>query len=421
MRNTILIGDALQTLRRLPDESVHCIVTSPPYYGLRDYNVAGQIGLEETPDQYIEKLVAIFREVRRVLRSDGTCWVNMGDSYASSVNGRSAADTKAVGNDDRTFRDKPFSTVGNGYKPKDLMMMPARVALALQADGWYLRSDIIWHKPNPMPESCTDRPTRSHEHVFLLTKAARYFYDADAIRETQETAQRSKFYNLDAPKGKTPTWGIDGSQSLKQKGRAPRLLNPAGRNKRDVWTIATQPYAAAHFATYPVSLIEPCLLAGCPETCCAECGAGYVRVVEREQVNAPDWEPYSGSKSVSEDDQHPYKRISGNINRLRQAGQDHDNPFPRRLTAGFKPACTCDSKATLPGIALDPFGGAGTTAVAAITHKRDYLLCELKTEYVGLAQKRIQEHRQALQNADPMLATVYADGEKQLSLFGAVS
>lgn len=193
----ILEGDCREVLRTLPDASVQCVVTSPPYYGLRDYGVAGQLGLEATPDAYIATMVEVFREVRRVLRPDGTCWVNMGDSYASGTKGSGGTgkstlmmdgreEMKRIATADRSnaaakFEPRRFDM--GGAKPKDLLMMPARLALALQADGWWLRSDIIWAKPNPMPESVTDRPTNAHEHIFLLTKSARYFYDADAVRE----------------------------------------------------------------------------------------------------------------------------------------------------------------------------------------------------------------------------------------------
>ena len=228
----ILVGDCLERLRTLPEESVHCVVTSPPYWGLRDYGVEGAIGLERTLQEHIDALVRVFREVRRVLRSDGTLWLNYGDAY----------------------------------RAKQLLMMPARVALALQADGWWLRSEIVWHKPNPMPESVTDRPTRAHEYVFLLTKSARYFYDADAIREpySPTTFDRSKYLQGDV----CDTHGQHkpGNERLaakdpKQKIRSP---NSAGRNRRTVWDITTKPYRAAHFATFPPKLVEPCIKAGCP-------------------------------------------------------------------------------------------------------------------------------------------------------------
>jgi DNA modification methylase len=200
MTVSVLTGDCREVLRTLPDESVHCVVTSPPYWGLRDYGVVGQLGLEPSLAEHVETMRSVFAEVRRVLRADGTLWLNYGDSYATAPNGRSAADTKAAGRDDRTFRDKPFSTVGNGLKAKDLCGTPWGVAFALQADGWWLRSDIIWSKPNPMPESITDRPTKAHEYVFLMSKSERYFYDAEAIKERSITNDPRRPYTSEGAK-----------------------------------------------------------------------------------------------------------------------------------------------------------------------------------------------------------------------------
>jgi DNA modification methylase len=275
----ILKGDCRDVLRSLPDESVHCVVTSPPYWGLRDYGVAGQLGMERTLGEHVETMAAVFRDVRRVLRKDGTLWLNYGDSYATSVNGRSAADTKAAGNDDRTFRDKPFSTIGpvwragnpdknggrsnrNGLsvdadcllKPKDLCGIPWRVAFALQADGWYLRQDIIWSKPNPMPESVTDRCTKAHEYIFLLSKSGRYHFDSGAISETA-TFKRNVPRRFGAAE-QTGTGRQDVGRTFEY---------PETRNKRSVWEVATQPFPGTHFATFPPELIEPCILAGCPK------------------------------------------------------------------------------------------------------------------------------------------------------------
>lgn len=277
----ILHGDCREVLRTLEDESVHCVVTSPPYWGLRDYGVAGQLGMEPTYTEHVETMADLFDDVRRVLRKDGTLWLNYGDSYASSVNGRSAADTKAAGNDDRTFRDKPFSTVQGILKPKDMCGIPWRVAFALQERGWYLRQDIIWAKPNPMPESVADRCTKAHEYVFMLTKSARYHYDADAIAED---AIYSGLANQDASGFKDPR-SFNGKHkdgyrtSDKQRGHGRRHAGfndrwdqmekaeqcSGKRNKRSVWNVATKPFSGAHFATFPPELIEPCILAGCPK------------------------------------------------------------------------------------------------------------------------------------------------------------
>jgi DNA modification methylase len=270
---TILQGDWVERLRELPDETVQCCVTSPPYYGLRNYGVEGQLGLELTPDEYVQKLVAGFREVRRVLKDDGTLWLNLGDSYAAHRGGTSMpAETLARGisgqGDTAAKRGRESATCAHrnaasfGLKHKDLIGIPWRVAFALQADGWWLRSDIIWAKPNPMPESVTDRPTKSHEYLFLLTKASSYYYDAEAIKEgvtgnahAQGNGIGRKF---DEPgSGNRANW--DAKIAMHNATWADL---PTSRNKRSVWTVPTNPYSEAHFATFPPDLIKPCILAG---------------------------------------------------------------------------------------------------------------------------------------------------------------
>jgi DNA modification methylase len=253
----IIIGDCRDVLRTLPDASVHTCVTSPPYFGLRDYNVAGQIGLEASPAEFIATMVEVFREVRRVLRDDGTLWLNLGDTYAASRSYQ-VSDNKnpAVGSSRHTARAKP----PEGLKSKDLMGIPWRVAFALQDDGWYLRQDIIWHKPNPMPESVRDRCTKAHEYLFLLSKSPRYYFDADAIAESASTAGASepgKSGNKARKKATDrgcPQDGVDGNVPWEG----------VTRNKRSVWTVPAAPFKEAHFATYPPALIEPCILAGSP-------------------------------------------------------------------------------------------------------------------------------------------------------------
>ena len=243
---TLYQGDALEILRQLPDGSVHTCVTSPPYWGLRDYGVEGQIGLEKTPEEYVEKLVAIFREVRRVLRDDGTLWLNLGDCYTSGGRATRAPDRKSGAREMDVRPPTPF-----GLKPKDLVMIPFRVALALQADGWYVRSTIIWYKPNCLPESVKDRPTTAHEYIFLMSKSPRYYYDADAIAE--EATGRD-------PGNKSHKHEILGGTKAGLCNIGPKTR----RNKRSVWTIPTRPFKEAHFAVFPPDLIEPCILAGSP-------------------------------------------------------------------------------------------------------------------------------------------------------------
>lgn len=332
--NTIIHGDAYTTLKTLPDNYVQCVVTSPPYYGLRDYGIEGQIGLEETPTEYIEKLVLVFREARRVLRRDGTLWLNLGDSFAG----------------------------------KNLLMIPARIALALCSDGWCLRSDCIWFKPNGLPESVEDRPTKSHEYLFLLAKSERYFYDADAIREPHAYLWTEK-------KGGSllggTTWHHDANGGTNRHERKPSLPNPLGRNKRSVWTVNTQPYPEAHFATMPPKLVEPCILAGTSPMVCEHCGTPWQRII------VP----------------------TGHINKRETAHAPHSTPtktdstgwaHTKRATDQWQPTCKCPNN-TGGGkcIVLDPFMGAGTTALVALQHNRNYLGVELNSDYIQLAQKRI--------------------------------
>ena len=249
---TLLQGHCLEVLRTLPAESVQTCITSPPYFGLRDYGCDGQIGLESTPDSFVASLVDVFAEVHRVLKSDGTLWLNLGDSYNGAASNRTGQNDYKDG---RTNRDKRFSTGGiEGLKSKDLIGIPWRVAFALQQYGWYLRQDIIWHKPNPMPESVTDRCTKAHEYIFLLSKSERYFYDYEAIKESAKSKSEgirfggNKYGDNDDPKYATRSGNVSKEYPM--------------ANKRSVWTVCTKPYKGAHFAVYPTELIRPCILAG---------------------------------------------------------------------------------------------------------------------------------------------------------------
>jgi len=252
--NIILEGDCIQSLKSLPEGIVNTCVTSPPYYGLRDYGEQGQVGLEETPEKYVQKLVEVFREVKRVLRDDGTLWLNLGDSYSGSGKG-------PAGNLGKTHNEREMThthvsgKVPNGLKPKDLIGIPWMVAIALRNDGWYLRQDIIWHKPNPMPESVTDRCTKSHEYIFLLSKSKTYYYDAESIKEPVKqdwgTRDRTNGKYHNAGTGLNPHTGLQKSYEK--------------ANKRSVWSVTTKPFHGAHFATFPPDLIEPCVIAGSPE------------------------------------------------------------------------------------------------------------------------------------------------------------
>ena len=438
----------------LADRSVHCVVTSPPYWGLRDYGIGDQLGLEPTPEQYVENMVAVFREVRRVLRDDGTVWLNLGDSY----NGTGAAtpgcfEGHKQGTSAGTF-DQKAKNVTN-LKPKDLCGIPWRVAFALQADGWWLRSDIIWSKPNPMPESVTDRPTKAHEYLFLLTKSARYYYDADAVREPHAEASlpralrglsaENKWVNgapgstahtMSQPrKNRRKEWeaehggggsGFSGhSGYYDDNGRL--LVNPAGRNRRTVWEIATRPYSGAHFATYPPALVEPCIKAGTSERgVCPECGSPWERVVEKKST-----EPTSAPTS------HRHNRLQHAINSgITSARNDpvNGNSRPPRnagtsvTTLGWRPTCEhyqyterwrefpaqgemtddeyywstlnirLERRAlvafwrkfdSVPATIFDPFAGSGTTLQVARALGRNGVGLDLSAEYLHLARERL--------------------------------
>lgn len=338
----IITGDCIESMRGMADQSVHCCITSPPYFGLRDYGVEGQIGLESSPAEFVAKLVDVFREVRRVLRDDGTLWLNLGDSYARPL----AKGGSGPGGKNREWYGENYGDAGGagvpaGPKPKDLIGIPWRVAFALQADGWYLRQDIIWAKPNPMPESVRDRCTKAHEYLFLLSKSERYYFDSEAMKEpaVAKTPAGNGFAGRQGGAGHMPMSGGEGSaepwrprsarDNFKRTGskreqaipgqavgthredRADSAYDPGMRNRRSVWTVATRPFKGAHFATFPPDLIEPCVLAGCP--------------------------------------------------------------------AG--------------GTVLDPFGGAGTTGLVAQRHGRSAVLCELNPEYAAMAEARIRADR----------------------------
>lgn len=257
----IIVGDALDELRKMPGDSVQCCVTSPPYWGLRDYGVAGQIGLEPTMSEYVARIVEVFTEVRRVLREDGTLWLNLGDSYTGPRGGAQGRTDQCADRNASTqrVRERGVDRVAEGLGKKNLCGIPWRVAFALQSDGWTLRSDIVWHKTNPMPESVTDRPTKAHEYVFLFSRSTEYFYDAEAIREPASANTHTKGSG-EGRKNNPEGEGVKSNLSLH---RATAAVLPY-RNARSVWSISTQPFKGAHFATFPPALAERCILAGCP-------------------------------------------------------------------------------------------------------------------------------------------------------------
>ena len=438
----IMVGDALSKLAELPDESVHCVVTSPPYWGMRAYTgEAGMIGLEPTFAEHLDNLVAVFREVRRVLRSDGTLWLNYGDSYVSGQGGRqSAAGTlpmehrhdrpeprKRIDVDvstwgERAVAPRHYATRDSGWKPKDLMMMPSSVATAIRDDGvpdptalrvleraqtaildaydgepperamaalegldaeyreakgrsWWLRSEIIWHKRNPIPESVTDRPTSAHEKMYLLTKSARYFYDADAVQTPCSPNTHHKSGELVAPASSSEDVRFDRRHDFVRT-RTPEEEQAAGANLRNVWTIATSPFSEAHFATFPPALVEPCIKAGTSaKGVCGECGAPWVRVVE---ILDPKGRPGAS-----------YHNHSDDLGRG-QRGVPDARGAPVRETADWQSSCDHDAP-TVPATVLDPFAGAGTVGLVADRLQRDAQLIELSPEYAEMARRRIED------------------------------
>ena len=382
MPSTIITADVIDGLATLADNSVHVVVTSPPYWGLRNYGTEGQLGLEPTPEAYLEKMTAVFREVRRVLRKDGVCFLNIGDSYAGGGGYSPNSPSNQIGSIQSNSKGSIVGSIkpkGN-LKPKDLCMMPARLALALQADGWWIRSDIVWSKPNPMPESVTDRPTKSHEYVFMLTKSARYYYDIEATREKFADDRLGNpggggNYAKNCPyPNSTPN-----QQSGLQKGEWNIDGMASGRNARTVWTIATYAYPDAHFATYPPKLVERCLLAALPKQgVCPACGRGWERVVESE---------IQGTKR---NENGAYASSNGSDGTCSYLSRTDTHGTRVSTTIGFRQACTCEPAETIPATVLDPFSGSGTTGVVALQMGANYIGIELNPEYAEMSRRRIE-------------------------------
>ena len=400
----ILVGSALERLKDMPDESVHTCITSPPYWGLRAYEgEKGMIGMEPSFAAHLDHLVAVFREVRRVLRHDGTFWLNYGDAYAGSGKGEGNETRKQSTNRGSYQRVQEHNKAyrAEGFKPKDLMMLSARVAIALQDDGWYLRQRNIWHKPNPMPSSATDRPTCAHEDVFLLARSRRYFYDHVAVRTTAKEEYTKMPDGWDTEPGAHGTvhrkGRSKGRKTDKQRGHS-RLhagfndrwdamsgkeQMAMGANLRHVWTIPVAGYSETHFATFPPALVEPCIKAGTSlHGVCSECGAPWEREINRE-VNGPlEAKPYAGDGQM---------KMSGypSTNGLEGTSLAQTDKVTLE-TRGWRPTCACDAM-IVPAKVLDPFAGAGTTGLVAQRLGRDAILIEISEKYANMAAKRLRQ------------------------------
>lgn len=382
----ILCGDVREMLKTLPEESVHCVVTSPPYYGLRRYSDdKNEIGREETPQEYVQNLVEVFREIWRVLRDDGTAWLNLGDCFAGS--GKGPTGHNGIADQDRRQGfNSPKVVIPDNLKPKDLIGIPWRVAFALQDDGWYLRSDIIWHKPAPMPESVTDRPTRAHEFVFLLTKSPRYYYDGEAIREPIKESN----------KGKTNVIARQGGTLFDEEGRPVQAKREyaeiKGANKRSVWSVTTKPFSAKkvgvtdvdHFAVFPPDLIEPMILAGTSEKgCCPKCGSPWKRILKKTAAEAAGERGESKISAGRGTAMAPDRALHG--------GASYYEHGPKTEQLGWEPTCECGCEDVVPCVVLDPFTGSGTTGVVSLNHGRKFVGTELNPKYARLAKIRIEK------------------------------
>jgi DNA modification methylase len=370
----LINADVIEGLRQLPDASVHCVVTSPPYLWQRDYGVEGQIGLEHAPVEYVLKLISVFAEVRRVLRPDGTLWVNLGDTYANDTKwggktGNKNADSAAGGYQGQ--RKKRHT----GLPPKSLMMIPARFAIAMQDADWILRSEIIWHNPIKKPESVQDRPSNDYEKVFLFSQRPHYYYDAEAVK--QPCSPKTLTVATNPIKG-------DGNGSAGERFSAYVEANgryhPETRNLRSVWSINSEPNSADHYAAFPTALATVCIQAGTSERgCCAACGAPYVRVVEKIKGDPASSNGSSFTKG---------KTIEA-VNGMKPVGQG-----PRTvqtITKGWVPSCKCESGESADCVVLDPFSGTGTTGVSALRLGRRYVGIELNPKDCFHSSARLRE------------------------------
>lgn len=372
-RNEILVGDAREKLKELPKNSVDMAMTSPPYWGLRDYGVEDQIGLEETPEKYVENLMKIFSELKRVLKPTGTFYLNIDDTYSGLGRGAwDEGDEKAKESYNFNSGEAPVRI--NDLPDKCMSMVPERVAMALIQDGWILRNKIIWDKPNPMPESVKDRFSTGYEFVYMFSLQKDYYFDLDAVREPHKNSTKKR--------NEYPHSG--GGPYAVQREREPgEFMNVRGKNPGDVWEISTKGFKDAHFAVYPKELTEKPIKAGCPQKVCAKCGSPYERDVEVEKEKDRDLLKSMGADSDLEysgegkDDPSGFAENPSDTKR-----SILESAKKKRVTKGWKKTCDCDTEDTKPGIVLDPFAGAGTTLLKAWELGRDYIGVELNEEYV---------------------------------------
>jgi DNA modification methylase len=410
MRHLLARADA--RLIPLADGVVQCCACSPPYWSLRDYGCPGQIGLEPNLAGYVAALVAVGREVRRVLRDDGVWWLNLGDSYNGSPPGNAPGTGRAssglAGNTAENIEKRRVNLghkrLMSTLKPKDLLGVPWAVAFALRDDGWFLRSDIIWSKPSPMPESVTDRPTRAHEYVFLLAKRERYYYDAAAVR--QPSSPTNDRGNRNAFRG-----GGDytGGRSFANGGRTgvndvPGCDGePSGRNLRSVWEVASTPYPGAHFATWPPALVRPMIEAGSSaKGCCPACRAPYRRLVDKKRTaTRPGTDSKLNGMNVSEMvGRGPASNVTGY--------RDPRRHVTEVRTVGWGTGCTCSAGPPVPCLILDPFCGSGTTGAVATGLGRDFIGLDLSAEYLRLARHRIERPASPPPSADEPVMPLFA-------------
>jgi DNA modification methylase len=339
----LLHGDAKDVLKDLPENFVHTVVTSPPYWQLRDYFANDQLGQERTPEEYVKNLVDICKEIKRVLRKDGTFWLNIGDSYNNNSGFERTTDWKRKGRSGGSSDKKAFKH--SSIKIKDLVGMPWRVAFALQNDGWFLRCDIIWQKTNPMPDGAKDRPTRGHEYIFLLTKSSKYFYDYYRVLEdTEEQPEQIQGFGANEQHG---TYRMDQNRTFEHYGK---------RNKRSVWKTSVSTFKGKHFATYPFQLIEPCIMASTSDKgCCVECGTPWFRNFEKEKKPSDNQKGYT----------------------------------LELVDKGWEQGCECNTNEVKPCIVLDPFNGSGTTGNVAFKYDQHYIGVDTNKEYLEIARNNI--------------------------------